>query len=182
MLFEYHTQNLILKILSPAAENASAVLDFYSQNKDVFEPFEPARPENFYTEAYQNASLTCEFTLISKKEMLRFWVFEKNNPSQIIGTVSFFHIRRSVYACCETGYKFDQRYWHKGYAKEALAFGIGLMFEEYNLHRIEAFCMENNLSSIRLLKALGFAYEGTCRQSICVRGNWEDHMHFALLR
>ena len=182
MIFEYHTQNLILKILSPTTENAAAVLDFLNRNKDVFEPYEAARPENFYSEAYQKTLLTCEFMLISKMEMLRFWVYEKKNPTQIIGTISFFHILHSVYERCETGYKFDKQYWHKGYATEALAFGIGLMFEEYRMHRIEAYVMESNSASIRLLKKLGFVYEGTARQSIFVHGKWEDHMHFALLR
>lgn len=182
MLFTYHTQNLILRILPPTEENAKAVLAFYNRNIDIFEPYEGTRPENFYTETYQKTVLTCEFTLIAKKELLRFWVYEKNTPNQIIGTISFFHILHSIYSRCETGYKFDSHYWHKGYAREALAFGIALMFEEYHLHRIEAFVMENNLPSIRLLEALGFVYEGTCRQAIRVRGQWEDHMLFSLLR
>lgn len=182
MKLEYHTQNLILKALAPTDENAMAVLEFYERNKDIFEVYEAARPENFYTKAYQKSVLSCEFSMAVKSEMFRFWVYKKENPTKIIGTISFFHFMRCVYQCCETGYKFDSNYWHKGYAKEALQYGISLMFEEENLHRIEAYVMPSNIPSIKLLESLGFIQEGLCRSSICVHGKWEDHLLFSLLR
>ena len=88
----------------------------------------------------------------------------------------------SIYDRCETGYKFDPEFWHKGYAREAMSFGISLMFNELNLHRVEAYVMKENIASIRLLSALDFQLEGICQKSIRIRGKWEDHMLFALVR
>lgn len=88
----------------------------------------------------------------------------------------------SIYDRCETGYKFDRRYWHKGFAKEAMSLGISLMYEELCLHRIEAYVMEENKASVRLLRSLGFQYEGICRQSIRIQNDWKDHMLFARIR
>lgn len=182
MEFQYETEHLILKVLNPSPLNALAVLDFYNKNRAIFEQYEAARPENFYTTEYVHSVLTCEYNLAIQKKAVRFWIFEKTNPEHIIGTISFFNITHSIYDRCETGYKLDPDYWHKGYAKEALQKGISIMFYELNLHRIEAYVMEENTASIYLLKSLQFQHEGTTRQSIRIRGKWEDHMLFALLK
>lgn len=182
MEFEYRTERLILKILSPSVETARQVLNFHNKNRALFERYEGARPVNFYTEAYQKTLLSCEYNLTIQKKCVRFWVFEQDNPDEIIGTVSFYHILHGIYDRCETGYKFDPSHWHKGYAKEALAFGISFMFEEFGMHRIEAMVMPDNDASIRLLSGLNFEYEGTCRKSIRIRGEWEDHMLYSLIQ
>lgn len=182
MKFQYETNHLILKILQPSYENALKVLDFYNNNRTVFERYEATRPVNFYTAGYHKTVLTHEYNLALQKKCLRFWIYEKNNPLQIIGTICFYNIIRSIFDRCETGYKFDTSYWHKGYAREAMSFGIFLMFEELNIHRIEAYVMEENTASVRLLTDLDFQFEGICRKSIRVRGNWEDHMLFSRIK
>lgn len=182
MKLEYETERLTLKILKPAPEYARDILRFYDANRCVFEPYEPLRPNNFYTENYQKTVLTYEYNLAVRMTDVRFWVYEKINPDRIIGTVCFHNIVRSVYDRCEAGYKFDQNFWHLGYAREAMTLGLSVMFDDLRLHRIEAYVMENNKPSIRLLNALGFQYEGICRQAIRIRDNWEDHMLYALIR
>lgn len=182
MNFEYETQRLILRVIKPSPVYTGQVLRFFSYNRDYFEPYEPVRPHNFYTSAYQQSLLTCEYNLAVRMQTIRFWVWEKNTPDQIAGTVCFHNITRSAYDRCEAGYKFDRHFWHKGYAREALGFGIQLMFDELELHRIEAYVMKQNIPSIRLLDALGFSCEGTCRQFAKINGSWEDHDRYALLR
>lgn len=182
MNFEQETERLILKVLPPSWRSAEAVLDFYRKNRAVFERYEAARPANFYTRDHQKSVLTHEYNLAIENKCIRFWAYEKNNASRIIGTVCFYNITRSIYDRCETGYKFDQRFWHKGYAREAVETGISLMFGELGLHRVEAYVMEENTPSLRLLMELGFQYEGVCRQFARIRGSWEDHMLFARIR
>lgn len=182
MKFEYETGRLSLKILQGSTENARMVLDFFVRNKDTFESHEAMRPENFYTLEYQKTLLNCEFNLCLKLTNIRFWVFLKEQPDRIIGTVSFRDIVRSIFDTCETGYKFDPDYWHRGFAYEALSCGISAMFEDLQLHRIEAYVMPDNIPSIRLLTRLCFQQEGLCRQSIRIQGIWQDHLQFALIR
>ena len=55
MSFKLETDRLILKIEDDTA--AQQVLDFYVRNQEQFEHFEPTRPKNFYTLAYQMAAL-----------------------------------------------------------------------------------------------------------------------------
>lgn len=179
MKFIYETDRLILKLLGE--EEAPAVLRFYQQNRAVFEPYEVLHPEQFYTVAYQRTLMNCELSLTLKHSLIRFYVFRKENPDEIIGTICFRNIDHSTYYSCETGYRFSPAYWHKGYAREALAFGIQLMFEEMHLHRIEAAVMPGNTASIRLLESLGFQQEGIAREYALIQGKWEDHIRFALI-
>ena len=162
MKFIYETDRLILKLLGE--DDAPAVLQFYKQNRNVFEPYETIHPEQFYTVAYQRTLMNCELSLTLKHSLIRFY------------------INRSTYYSCETGYRFSPAYWHRGYAREALAFGIQLMFEEFHLHRIEAAVMPKNTASIRLLESLDFQQEGVAREYALIQGKWEDHIRFALIR
>ena len=57
MKMKYETDRLILKILPDTA--AGRVLQFYLDNREVFEQFEPDRPQNFYTMEYQKTLLHC---------------------------------------------------------------------------------------------------------------------------
>ncbi len=182
MQFEYETTHLRLKLLRPSDRSAEQVLYFYTKNRALFERYEAARSADFYTKAYQQKILTNEFHLALQQQCFRFWIYEKSNPCRIIGTISFYNIIHSIYDRCETGYKFDPSFWHKGYAREAMSLGISLMFDELNLHRIEAYVMKENNPSIRLLSDLNFQLEGICRKSIRIRGSWEDHMLFALVK
>lgn len=182
MQFEYETSNLFLKLLQPSAEAAEQTLQFYAKNRALFERYEATRSAGFYTKDYQKNILTHEYNLALQEQCFRFWIYEKRHMDHPIGTISFYNIIRSIYDRCETGYKFDPAFWHKGYAREAMSFGISLIFNELNLHRIEAYVMKENTPSIRLLSALQFQLEGICRKSIRIQGRWEDHMLFALIR
>lgn len=177
MLFEYETDRLLLKILKP--ESAAAVLDFYMRDKELFEYYEPERVRNFYTIQHQANLLRCEYNLAFKQNTIRFYVFRKENPNQIIGTVCFHNIVKNLYSCCEVGYKFSSASQHMGYAAEALEKGLTLIFEDLALHRVTAWVLPENQPSIRLLERLSFSCEGLCRSVLPIRGEWRDHLLFA---
>ena len=59
MQFIYHTNRLILRILTP--ECAPLVNKFYQDNRKFLEPFEPNRPGNFYTNDFHYCNLRCEY-------------------------------------------------------------------------------------------------------------------------
>lgn len=176
---EYQTDRLILKILTP--DYLRPVLNFQIRNKDVFEKYEPTRPENFYTFGYQHTLLKCEYKLAMKLSTVRFYVFRKEDPRTVIGTVCLHDISYGAYLCSEVGYKFDKNYWHKGYAREALSQVLQIAFTDLKLHRIFARVVPENTPSIRLLTSLGFTEEGLEHKSIQIQGKWTDHLRFALL-
>ncbi len=179
MKMNYKTERLSLRILPDTA--AEQTLQFYLDNKEVFEQYEADRSPNFYTIEYQKTLLHCEYNLAVKQAAARFWVYEQDSPLRIVGTVSLQDIRRGFYQTCSLGYKFDQAIWRRGYAKESIAKCIWIAFEEMNLHRIEALTLPENIPSRKLLDGLGFAWEGTKRQSVKLHGIWRDHEVYALL-
>ena len=179
MLFEYETDRLVLKVLRPEA--APMVLDFYLRDQALFERYEPKRNENFYTTMYQQKQLRCEYNLAFQKASVRYYVFLKEDPNTIIGTVSIQDIKNAMYSSCQIGYKFSSQYHHKGYASEAVERIIDMVFCEMNLHRINAWVLPDNMPSIHLLQRMSFEWEGLCRGFLLLNGNWMDHLQYSLL-
>lgn len=178
MLLQYETNRLILKVLGP--DYAADVLRFYENDKELFEQYEVDRCESFYTEGHQRTILHLEYGLCLKLQLVRFYVFLKEAPDTIIGTVSLYEISKP-FAKAEVGYKFSSAYHHHGYASEAVEKILDMAFSELKLHRICAHVHESNLPSIRLLTGLGFEKEGICRHHMYMRGKWVDHLQFSLL-
>lgn len=178
MLLQYETRRLILKILEP--DYANDVLNFYLEDKELFEKYETDRSSNFYTPGHQHNILQVEYGLALKLQQIRYYVFLKENPNHIIGTVSLYDIS-GVYSKADLGYKFSSRYHHKGYASEAVEKLLDIAFIELNIHRICAHVQEDNTPSIRLLEGLGFEKEGVCRDYLCSHGTWIDHLQYSLI-
>lgn len=175
----YETERLLLRPLNDAS--APIVLAFYDDNRSLFEPLEPARSPNFYTLAYQKAFLTAEHHQILDGKLIRYWVFLKDRPQEVIGTVCFQNILKDPYHSCSLGYKFSRQHLHQGYATESIQKCIEIMFSDYHIHRIDAYMIPDNLASIRLVERLHFLYEGTCCAFAKINGHWADHKHYALV-
>ena len=175
----YETQRLILKVLTP--DYAQSVCHFLYKNRTIFEPYEPFPAINYYTKEYQNALLNAELKLALQTKLIRYYVFLKEAPNTIIGTVCLHNIQFASHSNCEIGYRFDVDYQHKGYAIEAVAMAVSVAFASLGLHKVYARVMSNNTASIKLLKKLFFEEEGVERECICIQGKWEDHLRFSLI-
>lgn len=179
MSFQLTTDRLILKIED--SNKTSDILSFYQNNKEVFERFEPTRPQNFYTEAYQRATISYEYSEIIKGKTLRYYVYLKEQPETIIGSVNFSRMEHGPFSKTSIGYKFDAAYHDQGYALEACQAAIPVIFTNYKIHRVEARVAPDNLPSIKLLERLGFRFEGIEYQSVEVNGHFTDHYRYSLL-
>lgn len=179
MSFQLTTRRLQLQIED--ASSAEKVLAFYRKNASLFDRFEPTRPNNFYTLAYQTAAMSYEYSEIMKGKNLRYYVYLKDNLSTIIGSVNFARIEHGPFSRASIGYKFDSDYHGKGYALEACQATIPVLFSNYHIHRLEARVSLDNLPSIRLLEKLDFTYEGIEYQSVEVNGVFKDHHRYSLI-
>ena len=179
MQFEINTERLTLKVLGK--ESAHLVLDFYSRNRDIFEKYEPIIGDDFYTLNHQKKILEFEHNNILKLSMVRYWIFEKDNPNKIIGTVSYRNIVRPIYQSCTIGYKMDRDYMNRGYCSEAIAYTIPIIARDLGIHRFEALILPDNDPSIHMVKKLGFQFEGVLRDKIIINGQRLDHCLYAYL-
>ena len=179
MQFTYQTERLLLKILSP--EYAAVIHQFYLDNKQFLEPFEPKRPQNFYYADFHSTNLRCEYDAFLKLSYFRYWIFLKDNPNEPVGSVCFSNILRGAFQKCMLGYKLAEKHCHQGYMQEALSTLIPILMKDLKLHRIEAYVQPNNHPSIRLLSKLDFKEEGYLRKYAEIQGHWTDHLIFSYI-
>lgn len=179
MKFQLETANLELHVCNAAA--ADLVLDFYLRNIDIFAKYEPITADDFYTVEHQAKILDFEYKNILKLGMVRYWIFEKNNPNKIIGTVSYRSIIKPIYSSCTLGYKMDQAYTNRGLCTEAISASLPIITDEIGIHRVEAFVLPDNEPSKHILEKLGFEQEGLIRDKITIQGIRRDHLLYSFL-
>lgn len=82
----------------------------------------------------------------------------------------------------EIGYWIGMPYWGRGYTTEAARAIIQYGFDEWSLHRIEAFHFARNPASGRVLQKLGMRHEGTMRGDLKKWGEYLDTEMYGVLR
>ena len=179
MSFRLITDRLILQVED--SSKAEQILSFYEKNHMVFDCFEPTRPDNFYTLTYQQAALQYEYSEIVKGKTLRYYIYLKESPDTIIGSLNFSRIEHGPFSRASIGYKIDRDYQNQGYATEGCQAAIPVLFSNYRIHRIEARVSPDNIPSIKLLEHLGFQFEGMEYKSVEVNGVFQDHFRYSLI-
>ncbi|WP_422484931.1 GNAT family N-acetyltransferase [Gudongella sp. DL1XJH-153] len=175
----YYTERLILRILEP--KDAKLVLDYLIRNKDFLREWETDRSDYYYTLSNQKKLLGKDYERYIEGLMLRLWVFKKDEPKKVIGTIALDNIIRGPFLSSFIGYRLDKDYLNRGYTTEALQKLIHIAFDDMGLHRLEANIMPRNSRSLRVVEKLGFENEGISRDYLKINEKWEDHIHMVLL-
>lgn len=100
-------------------------------------------------------------------ETWRGWSITLKGRDRAIGTLAATISRPGV---VEIGYLLVRRHWGHGYAREAVARLLDLLFRDEGRRRVWADTDPDNAASNRLLETLGFRREGL------LRGEWETHI------
>lgn len=174
---QYETDRLLLKILKP--KDAKIVLDYFKRNQDFLKDWDPERPLSFYTVSYQKDNLRHEYYGYKSNNVIRFWIFKKDDLKRTIGSICFSNIIMGNFKSCFLGYKLDKDEINKGYMTEAIKKGIDIMFDDHGLHRVEINIIPRNIRSLRVVEKLGYEKEGYSKRYLEINGVWEDHIHFA---
>jgi len=82
----------------------------------------------------------------------------------------------------EVGYWLGEAVWGKGLGTAALNAFSGWAFAEFDLRRLYAAVMVDNLGSRRVLEKAGFVLEGILRQHALKDGVLKDQAYYGLLR
>ncbi len=110
-----------------------------------------------------------------------FFLF-RNTDDQLLGSITLSNIQRGVSQTGTLGYWTGLPHIRHGYMFEGICTLLPELFETYSLRRIEAACLPENIPSASLLEKAGFTREGYARQYLCINGNWQDHLLFAILK
>lgn len=79
------------------------------------------------------------------------------------------------------GYWLGRRHWGRGHMTRIVGAFLQAAVPAYGLQRVEAFVLEGNPASARVLEKNGFRHEGTCRAGIRKGGRFHDLHWYARL-
>jgi ribosomal-protein-alanine N-acetyltransferase len=112
----------------------------------------------------------------------RFLAFESG---EYVGQVALNNIVRRAFENAALGWRVTLAAQGRGLACEMVARAIDFAFaappDGLGLHRVEANIMPINTRSIRLAERLGMRRKGLSLRMLCINGEWEDHLRYALL-
>ncbi|MCM3629156.1 GNAT family N-acetyltransferase [Paenibacillus glycanilyticus] len=161
-------------------KDAEDLLDIQIRNKELFQKYSPAFPDDFYTLAAKKQFIQDAVKEREEDKKYNFGIFLREND-RLIGDVTLFHLQRGPLQKCLIGYALDAVHSGKGYATEAVKLAVEYAFQQLKLHRIEAGAMPRNGGSMRVLEKAGFQKEGIERKGVKINGVWEDHQIFSII-
>jgi RimJ/RimL family protein N-acetyltransferase len=132
----------------------------------------PSSPEAIrkYLERFQDSTTDLIFAIVDTE------------TDQHIGNVTLNRINW-INRTADTGLIIGKKaFWGKGYAFEAWSLVLEYAFQRLGLRKIIAGAVVDNVTSITILKKLGFKIEGTFRQEFLVDGEYKDGVRLGLLR
>ncbi|VUD52204.1 Putative ribosomal N-acetyltransferase YdaF [Thalassocella blandensis] len=160
-------------------EDAKQLSLYHLANEEHFKPWSPARPLGFNRLAEWEARLEDILPMQRAGKAYTFVAVESSSQS-IVAHCSLSQIFYGPFRACYMGYGIDQRYEGAGVMRAFCRYVIDFAFDELKLNRIMANYMPHNNRSARLLKQLGFTWEGRASRYLEINGRWEDHMLTAL--
>ncbi|MEV4880956.1 GNAT family N-acetyltransferase [Streptomyces cyaneofuscatus] len=164
----------------PAAiEDAPSFAAALTRNRAYMRPWEPVRPESFYTAEGQAARLTA---LLADRDAGRAmpWVLA-DGDDEVIGAFTLSQIALGPYRSALLGYWVDAAHAGRGLATTAVAAVCEEARDRLGLHRVEAATVTDNAASQRVLAKSGFERFGTAPGYLHINGGWRDHHLFQRL-
>lgn len=179
-VFALETQRLRLSVLKPST--CGKVATYFSKNRSFHEKWSQTHEDNYYTQSVQKDYLRYDSKQYKQGRLMPLWITTKDNPTVLIGRVSYFNFAFGGMMSCSIGYHLDSEFVGKGYMTEAIKASSEFLFEELGIHRIEAYVMPDNKKSLALIERCGFSNEGLRHSYMHINGKWEDHIGFYLLK
>jgi ribosomal-protein-alanine N-acetyltransferase len=156
----------VIRLLTPA--DAEEVAALYTANREFLAPFEPGRPDEFFTTGFQRRRIE------SAGE--DHWRWAIVDGGGIAGTIVLADVLRGALQLGNVGYWVDRAHNGRGLATAAVADVVAFAFSEAELHRLEAGTLVDNHASQRVLAKNGFERYGLARKLLNVNGAWRDHV------
>ncbi|MER6070475.1 GNAT family protein [Streptomyces sp. NPDC001817] len=155
-----------------ARADAGALCAAYVDNRDHLRPWEPRRPESFFTEAGQRERIDGQLRLFSEGGLVPF-VFQAAD-GRIVGTITLNGIIRGALSSSPVGYWVAAGQQSRGLATAAVRRVCRIAREVVGLHRIEASTLLGNTGSQRVLAKCGFEPIGLAPKYLHIDGAWRD--------
>ena len=131
------------------------LLNKMATNKNVYKYVPTFIPEKQNDKDREYFIKTMCNNLFNKKDEIVLGVYLKEPKDKFCGIAELYHYDKDKNQV-SIGGRFDEEYWNKGIASEALLMAINYLFKETNITRICASNMVDNPASGRVLEKNGF--------------------------
>lgn len=149
----------------------------------IFEALSDPAVIKHYGVSYSNFEETAEqmkfYEDLEKNRTGKWWLIQ-HEDGECVGACGF-NYYQPKHEKIEIGYWLLPQYQRRGVMRLVLPQAIEMIQKFYSIHRIEAMVESDNISSIKLLKRLGFDHEGTMRECEKKNGDWISIDIYALL-
>lgn len=167
------TDDVILRPLTE--QDGEALLRAYTRNRDHLRPWEPRRPEEFFTLAGQNHRVK---DLLAQQAAGRAMPWVLADGDEIIGRVTLNTIVRGPFLSADLGYWIDAGHAGRGLTTRAVLEVCRMADQELGLHRIAAATLLGNVASQSVLGKCGFEPIGLAPRYLEIDGRWQDNRLF----
>jgi [ribosomal protein S5]-alanine N-acetyltransferase len=150
--------------------DADEIAALYQANREFLAPFEPVRPDAFFTAAGQRDRLS------RPVDGWRFAILDE--ASAIVGSINISNVVRGAFHSANIGYFVSRHVNGRGLASAAVGDVCAFAFGTAALHRLEAGTLLDNHASQRVLEKNGFEQIGIARKYLQIAGRWQDHLLF----
>ena len=144
------------------------------------QPFEPAWPTDDLTRPAFGRRLAAYERDMETGVSYPFLIFRSSDQA-LVGGITLSQIRRGVAQTGTLGYWIGLPYVRQGFASRAVETVARFGFEHLRLHRLEAACLVDNISSQKVLENQGFEREGLAKAYLKINQIWRDHVLYARL-
>ena len=112
------------------------------------------------------------------------WAIRHPQTGKLLGTCGYTNWNKYDHSAV-IGYELAKHSWGEGYAFEAVKAIVDFIFAEsfhFYVNRVEALILPSNKPSEKLVKKIGFSFEGTLRGKCYWNDDFHDMNMFGLLR
>ncbi|MEU4387305.1 GNAT family N-acetyltransferase [Promicromonospora sp. NPDC023805] len=159
-------------------DDAEALARAYWRNREHLAPWDPVRPEAFYTEEWHKEHLWA-LVLENSTGRALYTAFEVDG--EIVGRLNLTDIVHGAFENGHVGYWLDARFTGQGLMTRAVEALVEHARDELGLHRLQAATLPHNEVSQAVLTRVGFERIGFAPGYLKIAGQWQDHVLFQLL-
>jgi ribosomal-protein-alanine N-acetyltransferase len=160
-------------------DDAEPLARLLAASRDYLAPWEPVRPEEYFTVAGQRAQLTRDLEARERGTMLPLAIVDDGGT--VCGRINLNNIVRGAMQGAALGYWVGAACAGRGLATAAVADVVAAGFGELGLHRLEANTLLHNTASQQVLLRNGFRPYGVAQDYLKIAGKWQDFVQFGLL-
>jgi len=160
-------------------DDAPAIAELYRANRDFLAPWDPVRPDAFYTIDGQRAVVDSALARLKTGTIHPRVIL--NESGEVAGRINLNDIVRGAFHSANLGYWVSEKENGRGLATAAVRETVAVAFGELGLHRVQAGTLLHNSASQRVLERNGFTRIGVAPAYLKIAGRWQDHILFQVV-